>query len=129
MVNMFAKYDNLDPNYIPVNTYWPKALKCVPAAILLTRKLVTGDSWNLNFKVNEHIVERFNNATAKLTMYNFRGEELATYQTSLSETTSFNLNNTEYALLPDIYYLKLTISDGVYTYTLYDRKSKCLTII
>ena len=39
MVGMFAKYDNLDPNYIPVNTYWPKAPACEPAAIL--KSLIT----------------------------------------------------------------------------------------
>lgn len=129
MVSMFAKYDNLDPNYIPVNTYWPKAPACEPAAILLTRKLVVGDNWNVDFKINKDIVEKFNNTTAELTIFNFRGEHFATFLTSLAEITSFNLNNTEDELLPDVYYLKLTISDGVYTYTLYDRKNKCLTII
>ena len=31
MVSMFDKYDNLDPNYVPINTYWPTAPDYIPS--------------------------------------------------------------------------------------------------
>ena len=126
MVNMFAKYDNLDPNYIPVNTYWPKAPVCEPAAILLTRKLVSGDTWKVKFKINNLIVDKFKDTSIQLTIYNFRGEEICTISSSLAEITEFSLADN---LQPDVYYLKLTMTGGNYTYTIYDRKGVCLTVI
>ena len=127
---MFAKYDNLDPHYIPVNTYWPKCECTCPAAVLCTPAITKGDTYSIAFKLNEYIVENYEGAEVTLDIVTFRGEQLLTLVSNISDSiVDFELTSEDYKLLePDVYYLVLKLHAEEEIYTLYDRASPCLTI-
>lgn len=127
---MFAKYDDLDPDYIPVNTYWPKCdCKC-PAAVLCTPAITRGDTYSITFKLAEYIVENYESAEVTIDVLTFRGEQILTLTSNISDSViEFELTSEDYKLLePDVYYLVLKLHADEEIYTLYDRASPCLTI-
>lgn len=129
-VEMFEKYDNPDPNYIPVNTHWPKCKCCCPAAVLTTPAMTHGDTYPLTFKLNEYIVENYEGRTLTVDILTFRGELVTTLNTVVTDSfAEFDLDSSTYSLLvPDVYYLVLRLHSEDEVYTLYDRASPCLTI-
>ena len=128
--DMFAKYDNLDPDYIPVNTCWPKCNCKCPAAVLCTPAIARGDTYSLTFKLDEYIVENYETAEVTVDIYTFRGEHKLSLTSNISDSMlEFELTNEDYELLvPDVYYLTLKLHAEDEIYTLYNRDSPCLTI-
>lgn len=128
MVSMFDKYDNLDPNYVPTNTYWPTAPDYIPSARLLTPKFSFGDTVLIKFQINKDLAEVYKNDGLSLTIYNFRGEVVyKTSQNLTDEIMKFKVISV--SPLPEgVYYIHLAIVSGKGTFTIYDRRTPCLTI-
>ena len=128
MVSMFDKYDNLDPNYVPTNTYWPTAPDYIPSARLLTPKFSFGDTVLIKFQINKDLAEVYKNDGLSLTIYNFRGEVVyKTSQNLTDEIMKFKVISV--SPLPEgVYYIHLAIVPGKGTFTIYDRRMPCLTI-
>ncbi len=129
-IDMFEKYDNLDPNYIPVNTHWPKCKCCCPAAVLTTPAITRGDTYAITFKLNEYIVENYEHKEVSLDILTFRGERVVSLKSVVTDSfAEFEISPEIYELLlPDVYYLVLALHSAEEVYTLYDRASPCLTI-
>ena len=131
MQDMFTNYDNLDPNYIPVNTHWPKCNCDCPAAVLVTPSITHGDTFSITFKLNEYIVEAYEDKEMSLDVFTFRGEPLVHLVSHISDSfVEFEVDADTYKILvPDIYYVALKLHADEEVYTLYDRSSPCLTIV
>ena len=129
MVSMFDKYDNLDPNYVPTNTYWPTAPDYIPSARLLTPKFSFGDTVLIKFQINKDLAEVYKDDGLSLTIYNFRGEVVyKTSQNLTDEIMKFKVISV--SPLPEgVYYIHLAIVSGKGTFTIYDRRTPCLTIV
>ena len=128
MVSMFDKYDNLDPNYVPINTYWPTAPDYIPSARLLTPKFSFGDTVLIKFQINKDLAEVYKNDGLSLTIYNFRGEVVyRTSQNLTDEIMKFKVISVS-PLPESVYYIHLAIVSGKGTFTIYDRRTPCLTI-